>query len=246
MKTILIQSRLLIILIVAVLLFAAAGTSYYFYNQYKIAQAALKNPDERSRMELAGVIEKVAKLTELPQGESPILATVDDVSKLNNQEFFKNAINGDKVLIYSNAKKAYLYRPSTNKIIEIGPINESLASANEASGAAQVAGESAAAKPSPTPSTVSLALFNGTKSSGLANKTEKELKSDFPEIKVLIKSNAKNDYEKTVVVVLEDQAKAQASEIAKKLNAEIKDKTPDGEYPPAGADIIIFLGTDRT
>ncbi|MBI5357887.1 hypothetical protein HZB74_03515 [Candidatus Saccharibacteria bacterium] len=62
-------------------------------------------------------------MVEVPQGEEPTIATVQDVSKLQNQAFFKNAQNGDKVLIYSQAKKAILYRPSTDKIIEVGPVN---------------------------------------------------------------------------------------------------------------------------
>ena len=59
----------------------------------------------------------------LPTGETPTIATVTDASKLKDQAFFTNAVTGDKVLIYTNAKKAFLYRPSTNKIINIAPVN---------------------------------------------------------------------------------------------------------------------------
>ena len=69
------------------------------------------------------LIAAVGKLMVLPSGEEPTVATVTDVTKLEAQPFFKNAKNNDKVLIYSNAKKAILYRQSENKIIEVGDVN---------------------------------------------------------------------------------------------------------------------------
>ncbi len=73
--------------------------------------------------ETTQLIARVASLVSLPEGETPTIATVADVEKLKSQTFFAKAENGDKVLIFSKARKAYLYRPSTNKIVEIGPIN---------------------------------------------------------------------------------------------------------------------------
>jgi len=64
------------------------------------------------------IIKKVGALMELPN-EEPTVATVSDVSKLSDQQFFAKAQNGDKVIIFPKAQKAILYRPSTNKIIEI-------------------------------------------------------------------------------------------------------------------------------
>jgi len=66
------------------------------------------------------VIEKVTKLTTVPEGETPEVATIADVNQLNNQVFFQNAQNGDKVLVYKGAKRVILYRPEINKIIETG------------------------------------------------------------------------------------------------------------------------------
>lgn len=62
-------------------------------------------------------------LTELPGEEVPTIATVTNANMVRNQLFFKEAMNGDKVVIYRIAKKAILYRPSTDKVISIAPIN---------------------------------------------------------------------------------------------------------------------------
>lgn len=68
------------------------------------------------------IIMKIGKLTTLPEGETPKVAIIGDVTKVADQLFFKNAQNGDIVLIYEGVKKVYLYRLAENKIIEIGPL----------------------------------------------------------------------------------------------------------------------------
>lgn len=74
--------------------------------------------DVLAETEANEIIEKLAALMELPN-EEPTVATVSDVSQLSDQQFFAKAQNGDKVIIFPNAQKAILYRPSTDKIIEI-------------------------------------------------------------------------------------------------------------------------------
>lgn len=68
------------------------------------------------------LIQNVGKLIELPTDEDPSVATIADISKLKDQPFFAHAKNGDKVLIYTKEKKAIIYRPSTNKIIEAASV----------------------------------------------------------------------------------------------------------------------------
>ena len=70
------------------------------------------------------LLTKVGQLAELPVGENPTVATVSDLNALKGQPFFNDAMIGDKVIIYSGAGKAILYRPSTDKIIVIAPINK--------------------------------------------------------------------------------------------------------------------------
>lgn len=73
--------------------------------------------------ETAALVAEIGQHLELPADETPTLATIADSEKVKSQEFFKNAQNGDKVLLYGKSGKAILYRPSTNKVIEVATIN---------------------------------------------------------------------------------------------------------------------------
>ena len=133
------NKRALIGLVILILI-VAGGIFAYLYSQKQdevtLAQERIKklsNPQEAARLQVKEITEKVGKLTVLPANETPTIATVSDASKLKNQAFFARAENGDKVLIYTQAKRAYLYRPSTNKIIEIAPIRIGSDSSNQQS-----------------------------------------------------------------------------------------------------------------
>lgn len=101
--------KILISVFALVVVLGSGATAYYFYHKYKNVPG----------VEVDDLVIKISKLVELPQGEKPALATVDDREKLQGQSFFAKAQNGDKVLIYAQAQRAVLYRPSINKVIEI-------------------------------------------------------------------------------------------------------------------------------
>ena len=105
--------------ILMLLVLALVGTSYYFYSQFNALKA---NPIVVAQQEQTQVLEAVGKLILLPTDEQPTLAKVVDPEALKSQEFFANAAKDDEVLIYYQAKKAILYRPSINKIIQVAPI----------------------------------------------------------------------------------------------------------------------------
>lgn len=111
----------LAVVVLAVLAAAAFLGVRYMQAQKEIQR--LSNPQEASRAEADKLKADVGKLLELPADETPTVATVVDASKLKEQPFFAKSENGDKVLIFSQSRKAILYRPSTNKVIEVAPIN---------------------------------------------------------------------------------------------------------------------------
>lgn len=76
---------------------------------------------QATQQELDSLVIKVGKLMVLPVGETPTIATIVDPSKLNDNKFFANAREGDRLLLYPISKMAILYNPGENKIIEVGP-----------------------------------------------------------------------------------------------------------------------------
>ncbi len=97
-----------------------AGTSALFYKQVRDLKV---NPQKASQEENEKLIAAVSKIALLPEGEAPTIATVTDPDKLQKEQaFFAKAKQGDKVLIYTRALKAIMYRPSENKIIEVAPL----------------------------------------------------------------------------------------------------------------------------
>jgi cytoskeletal protein RodZ len=117
-KSKLIISAIILVVIVAVGSFIWWQTARINDLNQKLTTAGANSVSDA---EVKKLVEKVGKLMILPD-ETPALATVDDKTKLAGEEFFKNAENGDKVLIFSASKQAIIYRESQNKIINVGPI----------------------------------------------------------------------------------------------------------------------------
>ena len=106
-----------------VLLIASLGVNGFLIYQLSKRQniSTVQQPQQTEDKTLL-TLNAVSKLMELPD-EKPTVATVSDPEKLKEQIFFANAQLDDVVLLYMAAKKAILYRPSINKIIEVAPIN---------------------------------------------------------------------------------------------------------------------------
>ena len=120
------NSRYHIFTISTVLFILLLSFGVYTFSLRRSNQSLQNKLNQTLGNETTFLVETVGKLIKLPEGETPNIATVMDKAQLQNQEFFKNAENGDKILVYKNAKKAFLYRPSENRIIEVGPVKEEI------------------------------------------------------------------------------------------------------------------------
>ena len=120
------KSSKMLLAIFAILMLAFAAAAYGFYSQSNVLKseiAAIKqDPQKVIQEENQALINRIGALIALPEGETPTIATVNDPDLLKDQPFFAKAKKGDKVLIYPNAKKAILYDPESNKIIEVAPL----------------------------------------------------------------------------------------------------------------------------
>lgn len=122
--------------VVSVGAFGTAAYSYHMYKQSEKQVIALQNKKETAKLEADKTIAAVRKLIILPKDETPTIATVTDSKKLKSQSFFSKASNGDKVLIYTKAKKAILFNPTQNVVVEVAPVNLGKNTKAEVAGAA--------------------------------------------------------------------------------------------------------------
>lgn len=76
---------------------------------------------QRDLNNVSVVQSRVARHMVLPKDKVPALATVTDKRKLTTK-FLQQAENGDKLLIYDTEQKVIIYRPSIDKIIDVGPV----------------------------------------------------------------------------------------------------------------------------
>ncbi|TAK03369.1 hypothetical protein EPO34_04900 [Patescibacteria group bacterium] len=102
-------------LVIALVVIAVLWTQLREARQQAVQVPA---PDETAQL-----VAEVGKLIRLPEDEAPTVATVSDPEKLREQAFFKNASEGDKVLIYTQSKKAILYSPALKQVIEVANVN---------------------------------------------------------------------------------------------------------------------------
>jgi len=222
--------------VVAVIVIGFAVVRYI-----QIAQELAKlkqNPSvtgQFSQEQQQALVDAVGSLIELPKDEVPTIATVTDVDRLKNQPFFTHALNGDKVLIYTNAKKAILYRESTHKLIDVAPVNL---------GPATDSAQPIIPTPTPEVPKISFVLRNGTTIVGLAKSYQVELLNRVPSAVVVANDNAqRRDYAKTVLVDVTEGRSVQAQEIARTLDIALV-PFPQGESTPS-SDFLIIIGTDK-
>lgn len=209
-----------LIVLVAVLIIVLLGVAGFFAKSYYDLR---QNPNKAAEDETKRLVEKVGKLYQLPTDETPVVAKVQDKEKLKDQPFFKNAENGDELLIYQGAKMAIIYREKENKLINVGPV------AMDSS-------------PGQGQASASVKVFSASNDQSAASDSVNKL-GEIAGLSVdkQVTDAKKKDLTQIVIVDVTGTKAAQAQQIAQKLGGTIG-SLPAGEDKPT-VDIAVFVGT---
>lgn len=214
--------------VVISLLLVTAG---YFFVQYQGLQKKLSLVSDDTKT----LVKSVGRHVLLPSDEVPTVLTVTDKEKLSGQEFFAHASNGDKVLVYEGAKKAFLYAPEKDLVLEIGPVNFS----SEATTAG------AAVEQPVTSSSYRVTVYNGTSQNGVVDAFVSRLGTILPTAVVVGKGAATSQsYTGSFVVDVTGTQGVRATQLAQALGMSVR-SLPEGEIVPQNSEFLIILGADN-
>ncbi len=214
--------------------------------------SALSTPEQRDNIrgslvpvdqaEVAELIEKVRSLALVPLDEAPTLATVVDATKISDQPFFRNALVGDKLFVYSGAHTAVIYRPSEGKIVNMAFLVDDSSRTTQTSGGSSLPQVQGASKQASAEASLThtLAVYYATDSAELRSKVGKALLA-IPDIEVVQEALTRDANYAGVSVI--DITGGQGS-IVERLIQSLRGKKgtlPESEDKP-NADILIIVG----
>lgn len=112
--------------LVVVILVALAGGLVFLYTKYSETKkeveklSTVQGQQELSKTQTQELLGEMRKIIIMPTNEDPVVATITDINQLKDKEFYKDAQNGDRVVVFANAKKAYIYSPERKLIVNVG------------------------------------------------------------------------------------------------------------------------------
>ncbi|MDB5182048.1 MAG: hypothetical protein JWP13_811 [Candidatus Saccharibacteria bacterium] len=167
------------------------------------------NQDEATRQ----LVAEVSKRVVVPSDETPTVTTVVDETQIS-QDFLRGTKKGDKVLLYFQAGRAVVYRPTSDQVVNMGPIE------------------------TPKPRVFLRSGSSADKVTAMADKLSKS--PDF--LLVSRDASPKPSYEKTTVIDVTGVRPDVAAKLATYLGATVG-TLPDGESKP-DADLLVIVGRD--
>ncbi len=227
--------------LVGVILVLAMGAGAVWVWQHYGLNAKANSTDEtvvveQSTGELTTeqLLAKVGRLIVLPSGETPTIASVVDAEKLKNEQaFYRDVQNDDLVLIYPQAQKAFIYRPSTDVLVNVGPVYMN----NEATSAP------ATEEPTTPVEPISVEVRNGVNKAGLAAALRDELATSEAYTVEKIGDAGNKNYTEYVLVDLglADNQKPALATLEAKYGVKAVTELPAGEAT-TDAKLLIIIG----
>lgn len=228
------MDRLLPIFLIIAL--AACAIAFWGYWQSKQKLSVLTNPQQASELnaeQTQKLLEKVGKVAVLPNEPNPVVATINDVETLaSRQNFYKDAHNGDKLLVFARSRKAIIFDEKNNLIVNIGPIFYT-----DAEGKNQTA-------PLNQDGKLNIDIRNGSSQNDKSVNLRDKLISNANYIISKIGKASKNSYTGTTVVDrIEGDAKNDLIQaLTKELGpVTIVQQMPEGEAA-SNAEVVVILG----
>ena len=232
-----ISFAILLLLLVAI----ASALSYWSWGTGTQLRAELKPVTASDDVD--ALIARIGKIIVINPDERPTVATVENADFLRSQnpDFYKDAQNGDRLLIWSD--KAVLYSTKQNKILSVlqirapaGLTQTSASSSSSPSVTTNVPTTQAA-------ETAVIEVRNGTQKKGLAKPATDWLKAGG--LMTGAYGNSVHTYATTIIIV--GTGKSYPNTVAKiqKLIGGTVGTLSSGELPLKN-DILVIVGNDYT
>jgi len=220
-KTLYIRFGSLLFVILAILLIVMTVISTWLFVNYRDAMDQIQNDvsvEETNGLtdkQAKEIITKVGEHIVLSAEEVPVVARLEDADSLKQEQaFFKNAQNGDFLLIYSD--RGIIYSPDKDILINVGPTQSP-----------QIQGSS-------------VEVRNGSLTSGAAQELGNQINQQAAYTVIGVGNAANFNYEKTVLVNL---GEGDVSDLEESLGVTAVSEMPEGEVMPQ-AEVVVIIGNN--
>lgn len=238
-KSVKVGTRVLgVILVILIVVLVVTLYSYRKVSKRLAYISTVAGQQEVIKKEVQDLVNKVEKLILLPSNETPTVATITDAENLSKtQPFYKGSHNGDKVLIYFQAQKAYIYDPAKNLLVNVGPVyieNKTMRTSTTATANTEL--------PESKLDKLDIEIRNGTEVNNLATQMSDKLKANSNFNIISVGSAATTTYKNMVLVDLSNGKKASlVSSLEKELGIKAVTTMPLVEKT-TNADVLLIVG----
>lgn len=218
------KKTLLTVLVVG-LIAAVIGTGFLYYKTRQELKrlSTQQGQEELAKREIQAVVNELKKLTLLPD-EEPVLATILDAPYLATQSaFYEKSQNGDKLVVYPKAQKAYIYSPERRLIVNAGPL-------------IMDQGQN---------QTVKVEIRNGSSNDGAGTRLKSQIDGNGLEV-TEVGDAANRNYSQTLVIPINKSITTeQLTPFAQNIGGRVTSNLPSGEES-SEADVLIIIGGSPT
>ncbi|MEA2064992.1 MAG: LytR C-terminal domain-containing protein [Patescibacteria group bacterium] len=251
-----ISKKVLPIFLIFCLLIISAAFVWTFLNYQKAKKRILHLSTPEARQELAEqesseLLDKIKRHIILPTEESPMIAVIKNIESLiSEQEFYKDAKNGDKLVVYKRI--AIIYDPDRDILVNVGPVytknQQELTEDDNISVSEKIKREAERNRElseiknqianEESVDILTLDIRNGSETVGAANNLKDEL-GILKKYDIINMSNAANsEYSENILINLKD---IDIEDLESRLGIVAIKELPEIEKE-SDADVIIILG----